>query len=97
MDPGGRYAPINQRAWLVAVNRDVPVQATNDLDVWSIADSAHVSARDEDLNPARLKIYCEFLAVDGWQVEGEQRIVGHGGRGVGLIAQGKSIGHRFAM
>jgi len=43
-----------------------------------------------------VKIYCEFLAVDGWQVEGERRIVGHGGCGVALIARGSSIGHRFA-
>jgi hypothetical protein len=34
--------------------------------------------------------------VHGWQVEGKRRIVGHGGCGVGLIAQGSSIGHRFA-
>ncbi len=46
---------------------------------------------------AAVEIYCEFLAVDGWKVEGEQRIVGHGGCGVALIAQGKAIGHRFAM
>ena len=46
---------------------------------------------------ATVKIYCEFLALDGWQVEGERRIVGHGGRGVGLIARGKAIGHRFVM
>ena len=46
---------------------------------------------------AAVKIYCEFLAVDGWQVEGEQRIVDHGGCGVGLIAQGSSFRHRFAM
>ena len=43
---------------------------------------------------AAVEIYCEFLALDGWQVEGEQRIVGHGGCGVGLIAQGSSIGYR---
>jgi hypothetical protein len=43
---------------------------------------------------AAVEIYCEFLAVDSWQVEGARRIVG---RGVGLIAQGKAIGHRFAM
>ena len=45
---------------------------------------------------AAVKIHCESLAVHGWQVEGKRRIVGHGGRGVGLIAQGSSIGHRFA-
>ncbi len=45
---------------------------------------------------AAVKIHCEFLAVHGWQVEGKRRIVGHGGCGVGLIAQGSSIGHRFA-
>jgi hypothetical protein len=37
-----------------------------------------------------------FLAVDGWQVERERRIVGRGGYGVALIARGKAIGHRFA-
>jgi hypothetical protein len=46
---------------------------------------------------AAVKIYCEFLALDGWQVEGERRIVGHGGCGAGLIARSKAIGYRFAM
>jgi hypothetical protein len=46
---------------------------------------------------AAVEIYCEFLAADGWQIEGERRIVGHGGCGAALIAQGKAIGHRFAM
>src|SRR6266446_5950931 len=32
---------------------------------------------------AAVKIYCEFLAADDWQVEGERRIVGHGGCGGG--------------
>jgi hypothetical protein len=34
---------------------------------------------------ATSKIDCEFLAVNRWQVERKQRIVGHGGRGAGLI------------
>ena len=34
---------------------------------------------------AALKIYCEFLAADGWQVEGKRNIVGHGGCGAPLI------------
>jgi hypothetical protein len=34
---------------------------------------------------AARKIDCEFLAVDGWQVEWKQRIVGHGGCGAALI------------
>jgi hypothetical protein len=34
-----------------------------------------------------LKINCELLAVHRWQVEGEQRIVGHGGCGTGLIRE----------
>jgi hypothetical protein len=38
---------------------------------------------------AAVEIYCEFLAVDGWQVERERRIVGHGGCGFALIARGK--------
>jgi hypothetical protein len=45
---------------------------------------------------AAVKIYCDFLAVDSWQVEGERRIVGHGGCGGGADARGSSIGHRFA-
>jgi hypothetical protein len=36
---------------------------------------------------AAIKIDCEFLAVDGWQVEGKQRIVGHGGCGGALIRE----------
>jgi hypothetical protein len=36
---------------------------------------------------AAIKIDCEFLAADGWQVEGKQRIVGHGGCGRGLIRE----------
>jgi len=31
------------------------------------------------------KIDCELLALDGWQVEGKRRIVGHGGCGAELI------------
>jgi hypothetical protein len=46
---------------------------------------------------AAVEIYCEFLTANGWQIEGERRIVGHGGCGGALIAQGKAIGHRFAM
>jgi hypothetical protein len=34
---------------------------------------------------AARKIHCELLAADGWQVEGKQRIVDHGGCGAGLI------------
>jgi len=34
---------------------------------------------------AAVEIYCEFLAADGWQIEGERRIAGHGGCGVGLM------------
>jgi len=36
---------------------------------------------------ATLKINCELLAVHRWQVEGKQRIVGHGGCGTGLIRE----------
>jgi hypothetical protein len=36
---------------------------------------------------AAIKIDCEFLAANGWQVEGEQRIVGHGGCGARLIRE----------
>jgi hypothetical protein len=36
---------------------------------------------------AAIKIHCEFLAADGWQVEGKQHIVGHGGCGAGLIRE----------
>ena len=36
---------------------------------------------------AAVKIDCEFLAADGWQVEGKRRIVGHGGCGAGLIRE----------
>jgi hypothetical protein len=32
---------------------------------------------------AAAEIDCELLAADGWQVEGKQRIVGHGGCGAG--------------
>jgi hypothetical protein len=31
---------------------------------------------------APVEIYCDFLAVNTWQVEREQRIFGHGGCGV---------------
>jgi hypothetical protein len=34
---------------------------------------------------AAVKINCEFLAMDRWQVEGKQRIVGHGGCGAPSI------------
>jgi hypothetical protein len=30
---------------------------------------------------ASVEIYCDFLAVNGWQVEGKRRIFGHGGCG----------------
>ena len=33
---------------------------------------------------AAVKIDCEFLAADGWQIEGKRRIVGHGGCGAVL-------------
>jgi hypothetical protein len=36
---------------------------------------------------AAVKIDCEFLAADSWQVEGKQRIVGHGGCGARLIRE----------
>ena len=36
---------------------------------------------------AAVKIDCEFLAADRWQVEGKRRIVGHGGCGAGLIRE----------
>jgi len=46
---------------------------------------------------AAVEIHCEFLGADRWQVEGKRRIVVHGGCCAGLIAQGSSIRHRFAM
>jgi hypothetical protein len=33
------------------------------------------------------EIDCELLAADGWQVEGKQRIVGHGGCGARLVRE----------
>jgi hypothetical protein len=36
---------------------------------------------------ATIKIDCEFLAAHSWQVEGKQRIVGHGACGGGLIRE----------
>jgi hypothetical protein len=30
---------------------------------------------------ASVEIYCDFLAVNGWQVEGKRSIFGHGGCG----------------
>ena len=33
---------------------------------------------------AAVKINCEFLAADGWQVEGKRHIVGHSGCGAPL-------------
>jgi hypothetical protein len=36
---------------------------------------------------AAVKIDCEFLAADSWQVEGKRRIVSHGGCGAGLIRE----------
>ena len=38
---------------------------------------------------AARKIDCELLAADGWQVEGKQRIVGHGGCGARLIREAR--------
>jgi hypothetical protein len=40
---------------------------------------------------AAVEIYCEFLAVDRWQVERERRIAGHGSCGVALIARSKAL------
>ena len=34
-----------------------------------------------------LKINCEFLALDGWQIKGEQRSFGHGGCGAAQIRE----------
>ena len=42
------------------------------------------------------KIHCEFLAVDGWQVEGKQCIVGHGGCGGGLIREATCPNHNLS-
>jgi hypothetical protein len=39
---------------------------------------------------AAIKIHCEFPAAHRWQLEGKQRIVGHGGCGVGLIRENGS-------
>jgi hypothetical protein len=36
---------------------------------------------------AAIKIDCELLAADSWQVEGKRRIVGHGGCGVRLMRE----------
>src|SRR5260370_33158804 len=44
---------------------------------------------------AAIKIYCEFLAVDGWQVERERRIVGHGGWVAGLVSRGALLCNRL--
>jgi len=44
---------------------------------------------------AAVKIHCEFLAPDGWQVEGKRCSVGHGGCGVGLIRDATRLEHRF--
>jgi hypothetical protein len=30
---------------------------------------------------APVETYCDFLAMDGWQIEGKRRIFGHGGCG----------------
>jgi hypothetical protein len=46
---------------------------------------------------AAVKIHCEFLAVDGWQVEGKRRIGVHDGCGVAAVAQGGSSGQRLPM
>ena len=45
---------------------------------------------------AAVKIHCEFLAANGWQVEGKRRIVGHDGCGARLIYDAIRSGHRFA-
>jgi hypothetical protein len=36
---------------------------------------------------AALEINCELLALDGWQVERQRRIVNHGGCGVAVIRE----------
>jgi len=36
---------------------------------------------------AAIKIHCQLFAAHGWQVEGKQRIVGHGGCGVALMRE----------
>ena len=45
---------------------------------------------------AAVKIDCEFLAMDRWQVEGKRCSVGHGGCGARLIRDATSSRHRFA-
>ena len=45
---------------------------------------------------AAVKIHCEFLAANSWQVEGKRRIVGHGGCGARLIHDAIRLEHRFA-
>jgi len=46
---------------------------------------------------AAVEIHCEFPPAHGWQVEGKQRIVVHGGRGAAPGAPAISSGQRFAM
>ena len=45
---------------------------------------------------AALKIHCEFLAADGWQVGGKRHIVGHGGCGAGANTRGNLSEQLFA-
>ena len=45
---------------------------------------------------AAVKIDCEFLAMDRWQIEGKRCIVGHGGCGAPLIRDAIRLEHRFA-
>jgi len=43
------------------------------------------------------KIHCEFLAADGWQVEGKRRIGIHDGCGAAAVARGGSSGQQLPM
>ena len=45
---------------------------------------------------AAVKINCEFLAPDRWQVEGKRCSVGHGGCGARLMHDAIRLEHRFA-
>src|SRR5438128_2260115 len=46
---------------------------------------------------AAVKIHCEFLAADRWQVEGKRRIGVHDGCGVAAVTRGGSSGQRLPM
>jgi hypothetical protein len=46
---------------------------------------------------AAVKIHCEFLAADRWQVEVKRRIGVHDGCGVAAVARGGSSGQRLPM